>query len=52
MAWTHQIISLIYAAVNSDFKTIRCGDFNVRIGKRLDYIPNIDDVPVSKVLDE
>ena len=46
-----QLISLIYAAVNSDL-TLVCGDFNARVGKKLDYIPDIDDVPVRKVLDE
>ena len=49
---THQVISFIYAAVNSDFKTLVCGDFNVGIDKKLDYIPFIDDVPANKVLDE
>ncbi len=45
------LVAMLYEADNEDF-TLLCGDWNARMGKKLDIIEAIDDVPSRTILDE
>ena len=44
------LVALVYASIESDFIAL-CGDLNARVGKQLDYIVDVDDIPERVVLD-
>ena len=45
------LITLLYQSINSDM-VLLCGDFNSRISDKLDYIPEVDNVPFRKSIDQ
>ena len=45
-----QLVSLIYDNANKDF-ILMGGDYNARLGNKLDYIPSVDDLPTRIVVD-
>ena len=43
--------NLLYEHTEYDI-TVVCGDFNSRIGKECDFVPEIDDIPTRVIIDE